>query len=101
MSPFEPVSEFAQKRRRRDGSTLAPRDIGEVSEVAFELLGVIFGERKLPGAVVGASARGDELARQVVVIAHDAGVMCAEGDDTSAGESGDVDHRSWCEALGV
>src|SRR5262245_19216135 len=98
MRPLEPLRELAEESGGRDRATLAPADIGEVGEVALELVGVFLGEWQLPRAIIRAHAGGDDLAGERIIVAHDPGVMSAKCDDAGTGEGCDVDDRVRIEA---
>src|SRR6202034_4583371 len=93
MRPFESLGELAEKGGRGDRAAVAPADVGEVGEVALELLSVLLGERQLPAASDRAHSVLQELAHQSLIVAHDARVVVTEGDHAGAGERGDVDDR--------
>ena len=61
MRPFEPLGELGQECRGCDGTTVTPADIREISEVALQLFGVLFGERQLPCPVICAYTSLHEL----------------------------------------
>src|ERR1700733_13813847 len=93
VRPGESLRELGEEGCRGDRATVASADVGEVSEIALELLGVFLGEWQLPAAVVSAAPGFEQLVHQAFVAAHDAGVMMAERDDARPGEGRDVDHR--------
>src|SRR5579871_2626719 len=45
MGPLQSLSELGEERRRRDRPAVAAAHVGEVGEVALELVGVFVGER--------------------------------------------------------
>src|SRR5579863_8058608 len=93
MRPFEALREFAEEPGGGDRAAVTAADVGEVREVALELLAVLFGERQLPAAVVRAPAGLHELPHQRVIVAEHTGVVVAERDDAGAGERGNVEDR--------
>ena len=93
MRPLQALRELAEERRGRDGAAFATADVGEVREVALELVRILLGERQVPAAVIRALAGVDELARERIVIRHAARVVRAERHDARAGERGDVHDR--------
>src|SRR5580692_129018 len=40
VRPFEPLGELAEKSGRRDRAAVAPADVGEIGEIALQLLSV-------------------------------------------------------------
>src|SRR5579862_704523 len=93
VSPLQPQSELGEERRRRDRTAVAAAHVGEVGEVALELVRIFIGERQRPAAVVGARSGILQLAHQRLVIAHHARMMMAERHDAGAGEGRQIDHR--------
>src|SRR5580692_6482421 len=73
MRPFEPLSEFTEECRRRDGSALTSSDIREIREVALQLLAVLLREWQVPGPIIGAQAGFHKLVHETFVVAHCAG----------------------------
>ncbi len=65
------------------------------------MLLVFVEQRQLPGAVVGILTGPQQLPGQLLVVAHQAGGLAAQGDDAGAGQGGDVDHRAWLEAFDI
>src|SRR6202035_3402994 len=80
MRPFESLREFAQERRRRNRAAFAAADIGEIRKITLQLLSVLFSDRQLPGAIVGADPGIHQLADECVIVAHAARVMMPECD---------------------
>src|SRR5580698_9916557 len=85
MRPFESLREFAQERRRRYRAAFAPADIGEIRKITLQLLSVLFGDRQMPGSILGTCSRFDELPHERVVVAHASGVVMPKGDHACAG----------------
>ena len=56
VRPLQAVGELRQEAGRGDRAAFAAGDVGEVGEVALELLGVFLADRHVPGAIVGALA---------------------------------------------
>ena len=57
VRPLHALRELAEEGAGRDRAAIAAADIGQVGEVAAQLLGVVFGQRQLPGAIVGIGRR--------------------------------------------
>src|SRR6266702_3414078 len=64
MRPLQILGEFPEERSGGGGAALASTDIGDVREIAFQLIDVFLADRQPPGAVVGADARGFQFIRQ-------------------------------------
>src|SRR5579859_3196597 len=61
VCPGEACGELGEEGGRGDRPAVASADVGEVGEVALELLGVLLGERQLPAAVLGAHPGFEQL----------------------------------------
>src|ERR1700722_1760638 len=56
VCPFQIFGELAEERPGGTGTALASTDIGDIREVALELIDVLLADRQAPGAVVGAQS---------------------------------------------
>jgi len=56
MRPAQTLGEACEERARGDRAAVTTGDVGEVCEVALELLAILFGERQLPSPIIGAQA---------------------------------------------
>ena len=92
MRPGEALREFREECRRGDRAAVPTGDVRHVREIALELLAVFFGERHVPRAIVDDRAAIHQLARELVVVREDAGVVDSERHDNGAGQRRHVDH---------
>src|SRR5215469_5149418 len=90
VRPGEPLGELGEIGCGRDRTAVAPADVGEVGEVALDLVGVFLGERQLPAAILGAHPRREQLVDELLVVAHDARVVMPERHHARAREGRDV-----------
>src|SRR5262245_40237944 len=74
MSPGHVVHEFAQKISRRDRARLAPADVFNIGNFAFDLLAVFGRERELPEFFARALARGNYGVYPFLVVAENCDV---------------------------
>ena len=101
MRPLQAIGELRQKGARGEGAGVTAADVGEVREVAAQHFHVFIAERQVPGAVVGATAGGVEVADEFLVVAHEARVRRAQRHHAGAGERGDIDDGLGLEAARV
>ena len=69
---FISLAKLARKQPAVMAPPSRPADVGQVGEVASQLLRVVFGERQLPGPIAASVAGLDQFLAQRIVIAHDA-----------------------------
>ncbi len=62
---FMPWVNFARKAAGRDRASLPAADIGHVGEIGFQLFRVLFGQRQLPGTVIGPHAGRNQFGYEV------------------------------------
>src|SRR5690349_8817122 len=91
VRPFELAREARKEARRGYGARRTSADIGEVGEVALQLLLVVVPQRHVPGAVVGGVGRRQHFARQRVVVGEEARGNVAERNYAGARQGRDVD----------
>ncbi len=101
MRPRVGLGVTRQEAASGDGAGLGAADVGHVGKRAVELLLIFLEQRQLPGAVTGAGAGIQQLRDQLVVVAHQAGGVAAQGDNAGTGQGGDIDHAGGLEAFGV
>src|SRR5271155_1549017 len=80
VSPFKILGELPQKGCGGTGAALAAADVGDVREVALELIDVFLSDRQPPSAIIGANSGGCQFLSQRFVVAHQAAGMIAESD---------------------
>src|SRR5215207_6199243 len=93
VRPFQIFGELGQEGGSCDGAAFAAADVRHVRKVALQLLGILFSQGQLPRAVVYPHARSEQLARQRIVVTHEAAEVSAQRDYTRASERCDVYYR--------
>src|SRR5262252_5759652 len=101
VRPVVFAREAREEARRCDGAARATADVGEVREIALQLLLVILPDRQPPGAIPGFVAGRYELARERILVGEQARADVAQGDDAGSRERGDIDDGLRLETLGV
>jgi VWFA-related protein len=91
MYPRQSVGELANEERSRDGASRTSPGVGEVGNLALELLAVVVEDRHRPGAIAGARARLPHHLHPRLGRPEQAGGRLAERDDAGAGQGGDID----------
>ncbi len=92
MGPGLVIDEAGEELGRGDGAAGAAGDILHVGDVALKLLVVVAAHRQAPERFAGGGTGGGKLGGELVIVAEQAGVFVAEGDDDGAGERGEIDH---------
>src|SRR6266851_1205588 len=90
-----------EERRGLDRATLAAGAVGEVGDVALDLVAVLIGQWHRPEAVAGFGAGAPDLVDERVGLPEEAAEVVAERDRDRAGERGDVHDAGRALALGV
>src|SRR5687767_6325873 len=85
VRPAQAFGELGQETGCRDGTAFAAAGIGEVREIALELLVVLLGHRHMPGAIFRPLTGSKDFRRERVVVAHDRCEVCAERNHAGAG----------------
>ena len=101
MYPFEFFGEARQVTRCSDRARRASADIGEIGEIAFQLLLIFVVQRQMPGAIVRGFTGGEHLFGERIVVGKQAADHVAECDHAGASERGDIDHRRRFVALSI
>src|SRR5688572_15409738 len=101
MSPLELLRETREKARRSHAPRGASADVGEIREVAFELVLVVVPQRKMPGTVVCRLPGGQQFLSQRIVVGKKTACDVAERDDARACQGRDVDHCLRLKTLGI
>src|SRR5689334_12324210 len=68
VRPFQPLCELAQKRGCGDRAAFPSADVREIREITLELIGVLLGEREMPGAIVRPHSGLHELLDEGVIV---------------------------------
>src|SRR5258705_13226481 len=86
MCPFGLVDELLDKHSTHNSSGLSTRaDILDVGDVRLDLLAVFLSDRKLPKVFAGFLAASNDLVNQTLIVAHNACVYIAQGNNDGTG----------------
>src|SRR4030095_11778632 len=93
VRPLGLSDKFLDKDGSHYGAGLAARaDVFYVSDVRLDLLAVIGADGQLPKAFAHVFAAANDVVDQALVVAHDARVDVAEGDDHGTRKCGHIDY---------
>src|SRR6056297_3548319 len=91
VRPVVLVGKFLQEGGGGDGAGRATTGVFYIGEIALDLAGVFFPQRKLPQAFATALSGFKEFIDQFVIVTENRRRLIAEGDDAGAGQGGQID----------
>src|SRR5687768_13634679 len=102
MCPFGLVDEFLDEHRAHNGAGLASRaDVLNVRDVRLDLFAVFLAHRELPETFACLLAESDDPVDELLIVAHHARILIAEGDNHRTGQGCHVNNRSSALFLGI